>query len=188
LDYIRSDKSIEEVILSGGDPLVMDDAQLTELINRIVDIAHVKRLRIHSRLPIVIPDRVTTGLLDAICPQNVQTVMVLHCNHANEIDEHVTAAIFALRRRDVSVLNQAVLLRGINDNVLAQIALSQSLFSAGALPYYLHMLDKIKGAAHFDVDESEAQALMQKLSAQLPGYMVPKLVREISGGRAKSLV
>jgi L-lysine 2,3-aminomutase len=188
LDYIRNDKSIEEVILSGGDPLVMDDAQLTELTNRIADIAHVKRLRIHSRLPIVIPDRVTAGLLDAIRPQNVQTVMVLHCNHANEIDEHVTEAIFALRRRDVSVLNQAVLLRGINDNVLAQIALSQSLFSAGVLPYYLHMLDKVKGAAHFDVGEAEAQVMMQELRAQLPGYMVPKLVREISGGRAKSPV
>jgi len=188
LDYIRSDNSIEEVILSGGDPLIMDDAQLTELTNRIADIAHVKRLRIHSRLPIVIPDRVTEELLDAICPQNVQTVMVLHCNHANEIDEHVTEAIFALRRRDVIVLNQAVLLRSINDNVLAQIALSQSLFSAGALPYYLHMLDKVKGAAHFDIGEAEAQALVQELSAHLPGYMVPKLVREISGGRAKSPV
>ena len=170
------------------DSLIMDDAQLTELTNRIADIAHVKRLRIHSRLPVVIPDRVTEELLDAICPQNVQTVMVLHCNHANEIDDHVTEAIFALRRRDVIVLNQAVLLRGINDNVLVQIALSQSLFSAGALPYYLHMLDKVKGAAHFDVDEAKAQVMMQELDAQLPGYMVPKLVREIAGGRAKSPV
>lgn len=188
LDYIRTDKNIDEVILSGGDPLILDDAHLSELAGSIADIAHVKRLRIHTRLPIVIPARVTAGLLNAIRPENVQTIVVLHCNHANEIDYQVTAAVAALRDRDITVLNQAVLLQGVNDSLVAQIALSQSLFDAGVLPYYLHMLDKVAGAGHFDVDEARAQALMQELQAHLPGYMVPKLVREVPGARAKSPV
>ena len=185
LDYIRDDDSLEEVILSGGDPLVATDAQLRELVEQIAAIAHVQRLRIHSRLPVVIPARVTDTLLDAITHTNLQTIMVIHCNHAREIDEPVAAALAALRRRDIITLNQAVLLSGVNDSVESQLALSQRLFATGTLPYYLHLLDKVRGAAHFDVTEGTARMLMAELSARLPGYMVPKLVREIAGADSK---
>jgi L-lysine 2,3-aminomutase len=185
LDYIRADSSIEEVILSGGDPLVATDEQLQQLVAQIAAIAHVRRLRIHSRLPVVLPARVTDTLLDAITHPNLQTVMVIHCNHANEIDAPVATALAALRRRDITTLNQAVLLQGINDNVAAQLALCQRLFAAGTLPYYLHLLDKVQGAAHFDVPESKAHLLMAQLTAHLPGYLVPRLVREIQGANSK---
>jgi L-lysine 2,3-aminomutase len=186
LEYIRGDSSIEEVILSGGDPLVATDAQLRQLVEQIAAIAHVRRLRIHSRLPVVIPARVTDALLDAITHENLQSVMVIHCNHAREIDESVAAALAALRRRDITLLNQAVLLADINDSVDAQLALSQRLFATGTLPYYLHLLDKVQGAAHFDVAAGKAQRLMAELSARLPGYLVPRLVQEIAGAPAKT--
>ena len=185
LDYIRSDNSIEEVILSGGDPLIMDDAQLTELTNRIADIAHVKRLRIHSRLPVVIPDRITDQLLAAITHKSLQTIMVIHCNHAREIDSSMRLALSALRDAHITTLNQAVLLAKINDSAQAQVDLCNSLFAAGVLPYYLHLLDKVQGAAHFDVPEKQAQELLSEVAARLPGYMVPKLVREVAGADAK---
>ncbi len=185
LQYIRADNSIAEVILSGGDPLVATDEQLQELVAQIGSIAHVRRLRIHTRLPVVIPARVTDALLDAITHTNLRTIMVIHCNHAREIDESVAQTLTALRRRDITLLNQAVLLADINDNVETQVALCQRLFAAGTLPYYLHLLDKVQGAAHFDVAESKAQKLMAELSARLPGYLVPKLVREIAGAPAK---
>ncbi len=185
LDYIRADSSIEEVILSGGDPLVATDEQLQQLVAQIAAIAHVQRLRIHSRLPVVIPARVTDTLLDAITHPDLKTIMVIHCNHANEIDDAVAAALTALRRRDITTLNQAVLLAGINDSLEAQLALCQRLFATGTLPYYLHLLDKVQGAAHFDVPESTGRKLVAELSARLPGYLVPKLVREIAGADAK---
>lgn len=185
LQYIRDDNSIEEVILSGGDPLVATDGQLRQLVARIAAIAHVRRLRIHSRLPVVVPARVTDTLLDAITHSALQTIMVIHCNHAAEIDKSVATAITALRSRDITVLNQAVLLAGINDSVETQHALCQRLFAAGALPYYLHLLDKVQGAAHFDVPQNRAQRLLAELSAKLPGYMVPRLVREIAGAHSK---
>jgi len=185
LQYIRADDSIEEVILSGGDPLVATDEQLQQLVEQIAAVAHVRRLRIHSRLPVVIPQRVTTSLLDAITHASLQTVMVIHCNHANEIDTAVEAALMALRQRDITVLNQSVLLAGVNDSVAAQLALCKRLFAAGTLPYYLHLLDKVQGAAHFDVAERTARTLMAQLTAQLPGYMLPKLVREIAGADSK---
>jgi L-lysine 2,3-aminomutase len=185
LDYIRADSSIEEVILSGGDPLVATDEQLRQLVEQIGTIAHVNRLRIHSRLPVVIPARVTDTLLDAITHDKLQTIMVIHCNHARELDESVAAALTALRRRDITTLNQAVLLAGINDNLEAQLALCQRLFATGTLPYYLHLLDKVQGAAHFDVPESTGRKLIAELSARLPGYLVPKLVREIAGANSK---
>ena len=186
LDYIRADHSIEEVILSGGDPLVATDEQLQQLIEQIAAIAHVQRLRIHSRLPVVIPARVTDELLDVITPARLQTIMVIHCNHAREIDASVAAALAALRSRNITLLNQAVLLAGINDSVEAQLALCQRLFATGTLPYYLHLLDKVQGAAHFSVAESTAQTLLARLSARLPGYLVPKLVREVAGAEAKT--
>jgi L-lysine 2,3-aminomutase len=186
LQYIRTDSSIEEVILSGGDPLVATDEQLRQLVAQIAAIPHVQRLRIHSRLPVVIPARVTDTLLDAITHADLQTIMVIHCNHAREIDESVVTALMALRRRDITILNQAVLLAGINDNLETQLALCQRLFATGTLPYYLHLLDKVQGAAHFDVPESTGRKLVADLAARLPGYLVPKLVREIAGANSKT--
>lgn len=183
--YISADSSIEEVILSGGDPLVATDGQLQQLVAQIAAIDHVQRLRIHSRLPVVIPERVTDTLLDAITHAELQTIMVIHCNHAREIDESVGAGLTRLRHRDIITLNQAVLLAGINDNLETQLALCQRLFATGTLPYYLHLLDKVQGAAHFDVPENQARTLLAELSARLPGYMVPKLVREIAGANSK---
>jgi EF-P beta-lysylation protein EpmB len=185
LDYIREDDTIEEVILSGGDPLVATDEQLRQLVEQIAAIRHVRRLRIHSRLPVVIPERVNNALLDAITHTELQTVMVIHCNHAREIDTSVATALGALRRHGIVTLNQAVLLAGINDDLETQLDLCQRLFAAGALPYYLHLLDKVQGAAHFDVPESRARALVADLTARLPGYLVPRLVREVHGAKSK---
>lgn len=185
LGYIREDATIEEVILSGGDPLVATDDQLRQLVEEIAAIEHVRRLRIHSRLPVVIPERVNNALLDAITHPQLHTVMVIHSNHAREIDTSVAMALGALRRHGIVTLNQAVLLAGINDDLESQLALCQQLFAAGALPYYLHLLDKVQGAAHFDVPESRARALLAELSARLPGYLVPKLVREVHGASSK---
>lgn len=185
LQYIRNEPSIDEVILSGGDPLVATDEQLQQLVERIASITHVKRLRIHSRLPVVIPERVTACLLQAITQTRLQTIMVIHCNHAREIDDAVSGALLKLREHNVTTLNQAVLLKGVNDSVEAQVALNRALFDTGTLPYYLHLLDKVQGAAHFDIPESKAHQVMAGVTASLPGYMVPKLVREVAGADAK---
>ncbi|MCB1699403.1 MAG: EF-P beta-lysylation protein EpmB [Halioglobus sp.] len=185
LAYIAQDPGISEVILSGGDPLVATDAYLAELVALIAAIPHVRRLRIHSRLPVVIPDRVTAGLLDAVCHERLQTIMVVHCNHANELDAAVDAAMAMFRHRGVTLLNQAVLLAGVNDSARALSDLSERLFVAGVLPYYLHLLDKVLGAAHFDVSEARAAELVAAITATLPGYLVPKLVREVAGAPSK---
>tara|TARA_B110000503_G_scaffold32101_1_gene52055 strand:- start:632 stop:1651 length:1020 start_codon:yes stop_codon:yes gene_type:complete len=185
MQVISADDSIEEVILSGGDPLVATDEQLQQLVAQIAAIPHVRRLRIHSRLPVVIPERVTDTLLDAITHTDLQTIMVIHCNHANEINAAVAMALTTMRHRDITLLNQSVLLTDINDSLEAQLDLCQRLFATGTLPYYLHLLDKVQGAAHFDVSEQRAQKLLAELTDRLPGYMVPKLVREIAGEGAK---
>jgi EF-P beta-lysylation protein EpmB len=185
LQFIRNDHSIEEVILSGGDPLVAPDGLLQQLLAQIAAIDHVRRLRIHTRLPVVIPERVTPELLAAVTHPRLQTVVVIHCNHAREIDESVSAAMARLRGAGIIIFNQAVLLAGVNDSVEAQLALSRQLFAAGVVPYYLHLLDKVQGAAHFDVTLDRAQQIHSELVAALPGYMVPKLVREIAGANAK---
>lgn len=188
LGYISDNPAISEVILSGGDPLLAGDSYLSDLVTGLAAIPHLRRLRIHTRLPVVIPDRVTPRLLDAICRRNLQTIMVVHCNHPNEIDEPVETAFACLASRGVTLLNQAVLLAGINDNSAALAALSERLFTAGVLPYYLHMLDKVQGAAHFDVDAERARQLMAEISAVLPGYLVPRLVREVAGAESKTPV
>lgn len=188
LGYIASDSGVSEVILSGGDPLLASDSYLNELVTQIAAIPHVRRLRIHTRLPVVIPDRVSKGLLDAVCRKNLKTIVVIHCNHANEIDDSVAEALDRMTRRGITLLNQAVLLAGVNDSAAALSALSERLFIAGAMPYYLHLLDKVQGAAHFDVPELRALALLADITATLPGYLVPKLVREVAGAPSKLAV
>lgn len=188
LKYIAQDESINEVILSGGDPLVASDTYLANMTSAIANIGHIKRLRIHSRLPIVLPDRVTNSLVEAITHPLLQTILVAHSNHANEIDHTVHDAFQQLRNGNITLLNQAVLLADINDTVAAQIDLQQTLFSAGVLPYYLHILDKVRGAAHFDKGVQEALELHKAMQMKLPGYLVPRLVCEEQGAAAKTLV
>lgn len=185
LGYIAADDSIAEVILSGGDPLTLSDRRLRELTDALAPIPHVRRLRIHTRLPIVLPERVDDGLLAWLESLRQSCVVVVHVNHANELDAAVKAALTRLKNAGVPSLNQSVLLRGVNDNVDALAALSEALFACGVLPYYLHLLDKVQGAAHFDVPEDVACALVAQLRDRLPGYLLPRLVREDAGAPAK---
>ncbi|MFA0811415.1 EF-P beta-lysylation protein EpmB [Microbulbifer epialgicus] len=186
LDYVRVHTDLREVILSGGDPLVVSDRQLTWLSGELAQIAHLDKLRIHSRLPIVTPSRITDELLSWFAGSRLKPVLVLHCNHANEIDNEVRASLASLREAGVTLLNQTVLLKGVNDSCEALEKLSETLFAAGVLPYYLHQLDKVNGAAHFEVNDAVALALIEQLRHRLPGYLVPKLVREIPGALSKS--
>ena len=185
LGYIAGDASISEVILSGGDPLTLSDRRLRELTDALAAIPHVQRLRIHTRLPVVLPERVDDGLLDWLAGLRQPCVVVVHVNHANELDAAVKAALVRLKDAGVRLLNQSVLLRGVNDNGDALATLSEALFACGVLPYYLHLLDKVQGAAHFDVPEPTAQAFVTDLRGRLPGYLVPRLVRERPGAAAK---
>ncbi|UAW99115.1 EF-P beta-lysylation protein EpmB [Halopseudomonas nanhaiensis] len=185
LDYIRNDQSIAEVIYSGGDPLAANDRRLAWLTREIASIGHVRRLRVHTRLPIVIPQRVTPDMLEALCGTRLPVTMVLHCNHANELDGEVAEAVHRLRRAGVTLLNQAVLLRGVNDTLTEQIALSESLGDHGILPYYLHVLDQVRGARHFHVPDDQAIALVGRMMTRLPGFLVPRLVREVAGESGK---
>lgn len=185
IQYIQGDPSIREVILSGGDPLVASDASLAELVQQLAAIPHLDTLRIHSRLPIVIPQRIDAHCLEWMTATRLKPVLVVHCNHAREIDSAVIDSLGRLRRAGVTTLNQTVLLSGINDNSEQLALLSRRLFEAGCLPYYLHLLDRVNGAAHFEVTEAEAVQLVRDLQQQLPGYLVPKLVREIAGAASK---
>jgi EF-P beta-lysylation protein EpmB len=185
LDYIAADDSIQEVILSGGDPLSLSDQRLARLVDHITAIPHVKRLRLHTRQVIVLPERVDAELLNWLADCRLQTVMVVHTNHANEINEQVTAALHRLAATNISLLNQAVLLRGVNDEVNVLAALSERLFENRVLPYYLHQLDRVQGAQHFEVNDTQALKLIQQLRERLPGYLVPRLVREQAGESSK---
>lgn len=185
LDYIASDTTINEVILSGGDPLTLSDQRLAPLAQRLSHIPHLRRLRIHTRLPIVLPERVDATLLGWLHHSPLKTVMVIHANHANEIDATVTMALSRLIQAGVVLLNQSVLLHGVNNSARALIELSERLFEAGVTPYYLHLLDKVQGASHFDVDLYQARQLMQQLRNCLPGYLVPQLVHEHAGASSK---
>ncbi len=182
---IAADRSLSEVILSGGDPLVLDDAALSALVTRLAAIPHVERLRIHSRLPVVLPARITPALLAALGGGRLQPVLVIHANHAHEIDDEVKAALSACRDVGITLLNQAVLLRGVNDSATILAQLSETLFAAGVLPYYLHLLDRVRGAAHFDAGDARAAHLERELRALLPGYLVPRFVREVAGASGK---
>lgn len=188
LDYIASDASIHEVILSGGDPLAASDKRLKTISEALNAIDHVKTLRIHSRFPIIIPERITDEMIHWFARQRLKPVMVVHCNHANEIDDSVINAITKLREAGVTLLNQSVLLKGVNDRADILADLSHALFNAGILPYYLHVLDPVQGAAHFDVPDETAKELIQKMAAQCSGYLVPRLVREIPGKPGKTPV
>ncbi len=188
LAAIAADPSIGEVILSGGDPLTLSDRRLAELARHLADIDHVHTLRIHSRLPVVLPQRVDGELLAWLRRLPLRTVLVLHSNHPAELDDAVRAALAALAAAGVTLLNQAVLLRGVNDDADTLAALSTALHAAGALPYYLHLLDRVQGAAHFDVPQSRGEALIADLRGRLPGYLVPRLVRETPGADSKTVI
>ncbi len=185
VDLIRGDPTVEEVLLSGGDPLSLSNGKLAELTHALADIPHLRRLRIHSRLPIVLPERVDDGLLAWLAALPWPVALVVHANHANEFDPAVDTALGRLRAAGVQLLNQAVLLKGVNDSVDALAALSERGFAAGVLPYYLHQLDRVAGVAHFEVDDEQARSLHATLAARLSGYLVPRLVREVPGDTGK---
>ncbi|WP_245932371.1 EF-P beta-lysylation protein EpmB [Isoalcanivorax indicus] len=186
LDWLAAQPDVSEVILSGGDPLSLSDRRLLGLLDALAGMPHLRRLRIHSRLPVVIPGRMTPRLVQALADPRWQSVLVLHANHARELAAGLGDELAPLRRAGVTLLNQAVLLRGVNDSLADQVALSEALFAAGVLPYYLHQLDRVAGAAHFAVPDSDALALQQALRGRLPGYLVPRLVREVAGDAAKT--
>jgi len=185
LDYLANDESISEVIYSGGDPLAANDNFLLWITQQIAAIPHIKRLRIHTRLPLVIPSRIDQSCLHWLTTTRLKVVMVWHINHPNEIDQAVTQAAQALKRNGIELLNQSVLLKQVNDSVETLGALSEQLFEAGILPYYIHRLDKVAGAAHFDVSNDKVQQLQQALLDLLPGYLVPRFVCEQAGAGSK---
>ncbi len=186
VEGVAADPEIDEVILSGGDPLIARDEALAAVVAAFEAVPRLVRLRIHTRLPVVIPSRVTPGLVEVLARTRLQAVVVLHANHPREIDAAVAAACERLRAGRVTLLNQSVLLRGVNDRVEALAELSQRLFAAGVMPYYVHLLDRVAGAAHFEVGEAEARSLMAGLHAALPGFLVPRLVREVPGAASKT--
>jgi len=189
LQCLRESPEVEEVILSGGDPLSLATPRLAELIRALEAIDTVTTLRIHTRFPIILPSRVTASLQQLLRETRLQTVVVVHCNHANELDSPaVAAALQHLHACVDALLNQSVLLRGVNDSSSALCELSKALFRSQVLPYYLHLLDRVSGSAHFEVSTIHARALMEKLRSSLPGYLVPRLVREEPGALSKTPV
>jgi len=188
LELLRADATVREVVLSGGDPLTLGDRRLAALLAGLQAIPHLRRVRLHTRLPIVLPERIDPGFLAVWSAVRLQKVVVVHANHANEIDDSVRDALAGLRGTGTTLLNQAVLLRGVNDRPDDLVALSETLFETGVLPYYLHLLDPVAGAAHFDVPEDTARGLVAEVAARLPGYLVPRLVREIPGEASKTML
>ena len=187
-NYIANDPTISEVILSGGDPLLASNIIIEQLIRRLDAIPHVHTLRIHTRIPIVLPERIDEHLLKILAATRLHKVVVLHCNHAQELDEQVRRCCDDLKQSGCYLLNQSVLLFGINDDARILSSLSQLLFAYGVMPYYLHVLDKVKGAAHFDMPFARAQAVYRELQTLLPGYLVPRLAREEPGKLSKTLL
>ena len=188
LAWIDAHPEVGEIILSGGDPLSLSTAKLAELTDALRSRPQIRRLRLHTRLPVVLPERVDDALLHWLGGLPWPVVVVLHANHANEIDAAVTTACRRLAGAGSILFNQAVLLRGVNDSTKALVDLSEALFGAGVLPYYLHLLDRVQGTAHFEVPEAEALAMHAAVHASLPGYLVPRLVREIAGEPGKSAI
>jgi EF-P beta-lysylation protein EpmB len=185
---LEADESIHEVLLSGGDPLMLTDTRLSDLVRRLEAIPHLRRLRIHSRLPIVLPDRITLSLIDVLRGTRLTPIFVVHANHPNEIVDDCEQALSTLVRNGITTLNQSVLLRGINDDAATLAELSERLINIGVVPYYLHQLDRVAGTAHFEVEPSTGAALIGKLRRRLPGYAVPQYVREITGAEHKTPV
>ncbi|WP_423823924.1 EF-P beta-lysylation protein EpmB [Salinisphaera sp. SPP-AMP-43] len=185
---IAADDSIAEVLLSGGDPLSLSNARLEAIGRRLDMIDHVQRLRLHTRTAIVLPERIDSGLIEWLAARRARCVVVVHVNHPNELSAATIDALAAMRKTGALLLNQAVLLADINDDVDTQVRLSEALFEAGVMPYYLHLLDRVRGTHHFEVAETDAVALMQTVSGRLPGYLVPKLAREGAGDEAKSVL
>ncbi|MDE9498817.1 EF-P beta-lysylation protein EpmB [Xenorhabdus bovienii] len=186
LDYIEQHPELDEIIFSGGDPLMAKDHELDWLMTRLESISHIKRLRIHTRLPVVIPDRITLSLCNRFSQSHLQIIMVTHINHANEIDNTFRDKMMWLKQAGVTLLNQSVMLRNVNDSADTLADLSNTLFDAGILPYYIHLLDKVQGAAHFLVGDEEAKAIMRELLTKISGYLVPCLTREIGGEPSKT--
>jgi EF-P beta-lysylation protein EpmB len=188
LDHIGADVSVREVILSGGDPLTLSDAKLAPLVRGLAAIPHVERLRLHTRLPVVLPERITDDLCALLTRSRLACIVVIHANHPNEIDGLVRAVLARLRESGAMLLNQSVLLRGVNDDADVLCRLSESLFRSGVLPYYLHLLDRVAGTAHFEVNQAAAQSLWRQMANRLSGYLVPRLVREETGASSKTIV
>lgn len=188
LERIAADTSIREVILSGGDPFTLETSRLREISSALAALPQLRRLRIHTRQPVVLPERVDARLLEWLAEIPLDVALVLHVNHANEIDAPVRDALAQLKEAGAALLNQSVLLRGVNDSAGVLAELSERLFAAGVLPYYLHLLDPVAGAAHFDVPETRAREIMRQLHGMLSGYLVPRLVREVPDTAGKSLI
>ena len=188
LDYLRAHPEVEEVILSGGDPLMLSDEKLGHWLAQFERLPQLKRLRIHTRLPVVLSQRVTPALLQYLSQGRFEPVIVIHANHANELSPQVAKSLGRLKTAGTTLLNQSVLLRGVNDDIETLTTLSERLFQIGVLPYYLHLLDRVAGSAHFEVEERDAHNLQRQLLARLPGYLVPRMVREIAGEYAKTPV
>lgn len=185
-NYIESQPDINEVIFSGGDPLTLSNRKLKLWIERLETLPQIKFLRIHSRVPIVIPNRVDDELVSLLKNSRLRIILVVHSNHASELDDFTCAKLSLLVQQQITVLNQAVLLNGVNNSAQVLVDLSYRLFDAGVMPYYLHVLDKVKGAHHFDLNSEEINFIYKNVLESLPGYLVPKLVREIAGEKNKT--
>jgi EF-P beta-lysylation protein EpmB len=188
LDEIANDNTLREIILSGGDPLTIVDRALSELVQRFDAITHLRRLRIHTRLPIVLPERVTDTLIDVLCGGRLTPIVVVHANHVNELDANVAAALAKLSNAGIVLFNQAVLLAGVNDSADAQFALCERLVDMRVIPYYLHQLDPVHGAAHFAVPVAVGRRIIRELRSRLPGYAVPRYVQETAGFGSKTVL
>ncbi|MCL4113232.1 UNVERIFIED_CONTAM: hypothetical protein GTU68_052582, partial [Idotea baltica] len=186
--YLAQDSSITEIILSGGDPLMLTDRRLSDLLERLEAIPHLERIRIHSRLPIVLPNRLTSDLIQRLQTSRLTPIMVVHANHPNEIVDDCEVALRCIVRSGITTLNQAVLLKGVNDSTDALTELSRRLINVGVLPYYLNQLDRVSGTAHFEVSDTTALKIIREMRSQLPGYAVPQLTREIPGADSKTPV
>lgn len=188
INYLRDNPDISEIILSGGDPLSLTDERLSHLVDRLASISSLTTLRIHTRFPVVLPERINETFLSWISHLRFNVVIVIHSNHPNEIDAQVGAALHRLNGAGITLMNQSVLLKGVNDQAEILVHLAKKLFSYRVLPYYLHQLDRVQGAAHFAVSEEKAKQLMMDCHARLPGYLVPRLVREVAGEPGKNLI
>jgi EF-P beta-lysylation protein EpmB len=188
INYIKADNSIEEVILSGGDPLLAPNNYFKKLLDQLNLIKHINTIRIHSRIPIVLPSRLEQEFIDILLSYRFNIVLVTHSNHPNEINQEVADAFKILNNTRITLLNQSVLLKNINDNADVLANLSRKLFTIGVLPYYLHMLDKVNGAVHFEVSLDQAKKIFSHLSTKIPGYLLPRLAVEQSGAKSKTLI